>query len=397
MAKHVLVTIPASHYCERARWALDYAGIAYKEDKWPPLLHYAGTLPASGTKSVPVLKCPKGAGPRGKVLTDSADIVRYAHEHMLAASAPAPCPTTTTSLTAGEQQVSMSLEDCRPQPVNPTLTTILSSSLYPSDPEELRQVLQLEQLFSRKLGVWTRVVAYQHLFKDRDMALDVLSGHRQARGAAGLRQQASPGDGKLPKRPPPQQQEEQGCQVQHQQSRREEPGRGQQEEQQQQEEQLQQQQGMASWRCAALRWLYPVVRGAICRGMRVNEETAAACLQRVRQVFDEVGARLGAGGDGDVGGSRYLVGSHFTAADLTFAAMSAVLLMPEGLYGAYLPPLEAWGPDFPGRQLRETVAGRHALRMYEMHRWPVGRRGVQGLKEEVERKDGAGVRLTSRM
>ncbi|MGH6826519.1 glutathione S-transferase family protein [Methyloceanibacter sp.] len=33
------VTFGISHYCEKARWALDWHGIAYKEINWPPGVH----------------------------------------------------------------------------------------------------------------------------------------------------------------------------------------------------------------------------------------------------------------------------------------------------------------------------------------------------------------------
>ena len=35
----VLVTIPISHYCEKARWALDRAGVAYEERRHLPAIH----------------------------------------------------------------------------------------------------------------------------------------------------------------------------------------------------------------------------------------------------------------------------------------------------------------------------------------------------------------------
>ena len=38
-AKPRLVTFAASHFCEKARWALDWHGIAYDEVGWPPGLH----------------------------------------------------------------------------------------------------------------------------------------------------------------------------------------------------------------------------------------------------------------------------------------------------------------------------------------------------------------------
>jgi len=34
-----LITFAASHFCEKARWALDWHGIAYDEIGWPPGLH----------------------------------------------------------------------------------------------------------------------------------------------------------------------------------------------------------------------------------------------------------------------------------------------------------------------------------------------------------------------
>lgn len=38
-AKPQLITFAASHFCEKARWALDWHGIAYEEVGWPPGLH----------------------------------------------------------------------------------------------------------------------------------------------------------------------------------------------------------------------------------------------------------------------------------------------------------------------------------------------------------------------
>ncbi len=50
-----LITIPMSHYCEKARWGLEYAGIAYREEAHLQGFHY---LAVAGKKSggmVPVL------------------------------------------------------------------------------------------------------------------------------------------------------------------------------------------------------------------------------------------------------------------------------------------------------------------------------------------------------
>lgn len=69
-----LVTIPFSHFCEKARWALDRTRIAYSEEGHAPLLHKRAVHRHSGKPgSVPVLVL-DGDG----VLDDSPLIVRWA-------------------------------------------------------------------------------------------------------------------------------------------------------------------------------------------------------------------------------------------------------------------------------------------------------------------------------
>ena len=68
-------------------------------------------------------------------------------------------------------------------------------------------------------------------------------------------------------------------------------------------------------------------------------------------------------------GRPYLCGERFTAADLTFAALCAPVLMPPG-YGVPLPQPEILAEDTARlvRRAREHPAGAHALRMYAEHR-----------------------------
>ncbi|PNH01441.1 hypothetical protein TSOC_012670 [Tetrabaena socialis] len=359
MPEHELITIPASHYCERARWALDHAGIRFKPEC---------------PRAVPVLLCPQEAAGHGqgregrRVLRDSSDIVRYANDHCAPAppaSARCPGPSGPASASAAPHRrssvassaasgatgeaVAGGAASCSPHCAS------ASPPLYPTDPDELRQVQELEALFSRKLGVWARVVAYHYLFKDwwggrGRLTTDVLAARQP---------------------------------------------------------------GMPAWRVLALRAALPAVRSTIRQGLRVSEASASACLARRAEV--EAQPRHGATDDGIVGGGcdhsqsacagstggspaaaplaaaaaaaaataavaaavtaaaaaggPYLVGGRFTAADLTFASLSALLLAPQR-YGAYLPPPAAWPGDFPllAAALRDTPAGRHALRMYELHR-----------------------------
>jgi glutathione S-transferase len=67
-----LITIPVSHYCEKARWALEYAHVAYIEEPHAPMVHWAFVLPRTGTRTVPVL-LRKGQRP----LTSSQEILHY--------------------------------------------------------------------------------------------------------------------------------------------------------------------------------------------------------------------------------------------------------------------------------------------------------------------------------
>ena len=64
-----LVTIPISHYCEKARWALERAGIAYREEPHVQGLHRLYARRAGGGSTVPVLVTPEGAiGESGEIL-----------------------------------------------------------------------------------------------------------------------------------------------------------------------------------------------------------------------------------------------------------------------------------------------------------------------------------------
>lgn len=73
--RRVLVTIPISHFCEKARWALDRAGLAYDERPHVQGIHRLAARRAGGGRTVPVLVCEEG------VLAESADILAFADRH----------------------------------------------------------------------------------------------------------------------------------------------------------------------------------------------------------------------------------------------------------------------------------------------------------------------------
>lgn len=67
----VLVTIPFSHYCEKARWGLARAGIRFTEKGHVPVLSRLGTARHGRWSSVPVLVTAEGA------IADSTAILQW--------------------------------------------------------------------------------------------------------------------------------------------------------------------------------------------------------------------------------------------------------------------------------------------------------------------------------
>ena len=71
IAPAVLITIPLSHYCEKARWALDRVGFPYQEEPHAPLFHRLATR-RNGGRTVPILVH------GGRQFADSTDILVHA-------------------------------------------------------------------------------------------------------------------------------------------------------------------------------------------------------------------------------------------------------------------------------------------------------------------------------
>jgi glutathione S-transferase len=113
-ARAILITMPHSHYAEKARWALDWLSLPYTEDPHVPLLHRLATR-RHGGRSVPVLV--HGA----RQCVDSTDILVHAD-----------------SVCGGDR-------------------------LYPRDPAQRAEVEALEERFDEVLGPHTRRWAYAQL------------------------------------------------------------------------------------------------------------------------------------------------------------------------------------------------------------------------------------------
>lgn len=119
-----------------------------------------------------------------------------------------------------------------------------------------------------------------------------------------------------------------------------------------------------AWETALLRVGAPAIKAGMIRDMAINPRAA----ENSRLVFENEFAFVA---DLLSDGRRYLCGDALTAADITFAALSAPVLLPDN-YGARLPRLEDAAPGAVIHDLvenyRNTAAGAYAMRLYREHR-----------------------------
>jgi glutathione S-transferase len=243
----ILVTIPLSHYCEKARWGLDRVGLPYREEPHAPLLSRLATK-RSERGTVPVLVC----GDRRFI--DSSSILEHADE-----------------IRGGDL-------------------------LYPQDLIVRAEVDALVKWFDKELGPHSRRWAYGTLLPHAKLLRWVWSR-------------------RVPR-----------------------------------------------WEAALVPVMAPLVSRLVGRVYRITPESVESSLARVRGVFQKVGGLLS-------NGRRFLVGARFSAADLTFAALAAPVLFPAECRAVH-PSLDAVPAAMREEilRLRETEAGRFALRLYSQER-----------------------------
>ncbi len=239
-----LVTIPISHYCEKARWALERAGLEYREERHVQVIHRIAARRTGGGRTVPVLVTPEGP------IGESEDILAWV--------------------------------DGRTPPAH---------RLFPKNTEERAEVLGVCRRLDETLGPRARRLLYVHMLTDRALLMRFND------------------------------------------------------------------QGVPPWEDRALRLGWPAAVRVVRRALGIRPGIEVEDEARVLGELDWV-AELLAHGQG------YLCGDRFSAADLTFAALSAPVVVP-AIYGVRLPEIDALPPAMSEivSRFRAHPAGRYALRL----------------------------------
>ena len=244
-----LVTIPISHYCEKARWALERAGIAYREERHVQGVHRIAARRAGGGSTVPVLVTPDG------VLAESEEILEWVDERI------------------------------PPE-----------HRLFPSSPDERARVVTLSRRLDERLGPSGRRLMYASMLPQREVMLRFNNY------------------------------------------------------------------GVPAWEDRALRLGWPLVVRWARRELGIRPGVEVEDEAEVWHEFDFVAELLS-------DGREHLCGSRFTAADLTFAALSAAVVVPP-VYGVPLPQPDSLPGDVARlvQRARDHPAGRYALALFERYR-----------------------------
>lgn len=118
--------------------------------------------------------------------------------------------------------------------------------------------------------------------------------------------------------------------------------------------------------------LYPASRRLMAKALDINQMQAEKSLEHVLQMYDDVEVRLS-------DGRQFLCENRLTAADISFACLGGILMLPttqEG-YAANLPSINNVDPNLAEitNQLRAHKTGQWILSMFRKYR---GQRIIAG-------------------
>jgi len=241
-----LITIPISHYCEKARWGLQRAGLPYREERHVQGIHRIAARRAGGGVTVPVLVTPE------RTIGESHEILEWADER-----------------TEAERR------------------------LIPEEAETRAEVERLCARFDAELGPRARRLIYVHMLADRRLALRFNN------------------------------------------------------------------EGVPRWEERFTHFGWDALGLVIRRVLDIHPGIEREDEVVVWQELDYAAELL-------ADGRPFLCGDRFTAADLTFASLSAAVIVPP-VYGVTLPQPEEMAPETAAmvQRAREHPAGAFALSLFE--------------------------------
>jgi glutathione S-transferase len=244
-----LVTIPISHYCEKARWALERVHTPYREERHVQGIHILAARQAGGGRTVPVLVTPDG--------------------------------------TIGESHEILEWVDAR---------VPSEERLFPADGAARQEVEQVCRRLDDELGPRGRRLMYVHMLAQRELALRYNN------------------------------------------------------------------EGVPAWEERVIRHGWPIIVRMLGRHLGIRPGIERDDEAAVWGEFDYVAQLL-------ADGRPHLCGDRFGAADLTFAALSASVLLPPQ-YGVPLPqPALLASPTAAlVERARAHPAGRYALAIFADYR-----------------------------
>ncbi len=247
-----LITIPISHYCEKARWGLQRANLPYREERHVQGFHRVAARRAGGGATVPVLVTPDG------VIGESGEILAWI-----------------------DRQTPPQLR------------------LFPQQLDELAVVQQVCARFDERLGPAARRLIYVHMLDDRPLAMRFNN------------------------------------------------------------------EGVPAVEDRLARVAWPLFERVIRRALDIRPGIEVDDEETVWREFDYAAGLL-------ADGRAHLCGERFTAADLTFAALSAAVIVPPE-YGVELPQPQAMRANTAAlvQRARAHPAGAYALALFAARAAPV--------------------------
>ncbi|HOZ52796.1 MAG TPA: cytochrome P450 [Chitinophagaceae bacterium] len=107
------------------------------------------------------------------------------------------------------------------------------------------------------------------------------------------------------------------------------------------------------------KFFYSMVKSKLTKEFNLDGNTANDHIIQIHKIFDQVSEIL-------KDGRKYLTGDQFTLADLAFAAIGAMLILPEE-YGGSLPKISQIPEEYRNdvHTLRASIAGQFILRIYQ--------------------------------